>query len=70
MVAISKDHKEIGTIKIENTGISTVPARDKDGIIKYGEWRKFHKGKVVDAFSGKTKPIFRKPQNEIKRYEW
>ena len=68
-IAIGLDSKEIGPVKTKNEGGKTYTEKDAKGNIKYGEWRKYHKGKLIDSFTGKTKPIFKNPQKELDRYE-
>lgn len=49
-------------------GLEYGPA-DKDNLENIGEWKMFLNGKVVNAFSGKSQPIFDNPQQQVERYK-
>lgn len=42
---------------------------DKNNLENIGEWKMFLDGKVVNAFSGKTPPVFDNPKQQVERYK-
>ena len=47
----------------------TTPHKYTEEIDKNGVYNIFYKGKLLESFSGKSKPLFNKPSEVIKKYQ-